>query len=237
MITTPRQPPLSAQPAPQPKKRDCPRLFPILIGIFLGVVIIAPTPILSGTPENDIVGGSGSPTPAQQAQSKQQLSDVSIIPGTRWMLAIVKNPNGFGFCTIQVKEEAGERVLFTVGARGTLALQIEDEYLENQISSVLPWLEPGQSYSAMLSLTGESESSYKRFYLPAMRISEHALLVELKSIDNKTLSQTKEIGLAVGAIAMRGYKVEGLGIAIPELQNCARQLRKAKQAKSHKANR
>jgi hypothetical protein len=236
-MTTPSQSQLPAQPAPQPKKRGCLRVFLILIGIVFGVLIIAPSPILSGTPENDIVGGGGSPTPAQEAQAKQQISDVSIIPGTRWMLAIVTNPNGFRFCTIQVKEEAGERVMFTVGGRGTLALQIEDEYLENQISSVLPWLEAGQSYSAMLSLSGESESSYKRFYLPAIRISEHALLVELKSIDSKTLFQTKDIGLAVGAIAMRGYKVEGLGIAIPELQDCARQLRKAKQAKSHKANR
>jgi hypothetical protein len=236
-MTTPSQPPLPPQPAPQPKKRGCLRVFLILIGIFFGVVILAPGPILSGTPKNDIVGSSGSPTPAQEAQAKQQISGVTIIPGTRWMLAIVTNPNGSRFCTIQVKEEGEERVMFTVGSGGTLALLIEDEYLENQISSVLPWLEPGQSYSAMLSLTGESESSYKRFYLPAMRISEHGLLVELKSIDSKTLFQTKNIGLAVGAIAMRGYKVEGLGIAIPQLQDCARQLRKAKQAKSHKANR
>ena len=70
----------------------------------------------------------------------------------------------------------------------------------------------------------------KKFNVSAIPIGERALLIELKSIDSKTIIQTKHIGLAVGSVAMTGgYKVEGLGIAIPELQDCARQLRKAKQ--------
>jgi hypothetical protein len=147
---------------------------------------------------------------------------VTVIPGTRWVAQIVTNPDGFRFCIIHVTEEDGERVMFTVGDRGSLALQIEDEYLEKQISSVLPWLEPGESYRAVLFLDD------KKFNVSAIRIAEHGLLIKLKSIDSKTLFQTKRIGLAVAAIAMRGYKVEGLDIAIPELQDCARQLRKAK---------
>jgi hypothetical protein len=126
------------------------------------------------------------------------------------MAAIVTEPDGFRFCTIKITEKDGEIVGFTVGSGGTLALLVEDIYLECQVSSVMPWAEEGQSYRAILFLAD------KKFNVSAVRMGEHVLLVTLGSIDTKALLQTKRIALAVGSIAMRGYNVEGLGIAVPE---------------------
>ena len=106
-----------------------------------------------------------------------------------------------------------------MGSEGTLALLVEDIYLERQISSVMPWAAPGQSYRAILFLDG------KKFNVSAMRIEDHGLVVPLESVNIKVVLQAKRVSLAVGSIAMRGYDVDGLNIAIPELQDTARQLR------------
>jgi hypothetical protein len=155
----------------------------------------------------------------QDEQSKQQISDMRIIPGTRWMSFIGTKPDGRSYCVITITDKNDQKIGFTVGSEGTLALLVEDIYLERQISSVMPWAAPGQSYRAILFVDD------KKLNVSAMRIEDHGLVVPLESVNIKVVLQAKRVSLAVGSIAMRGYDVDGLNIAIPELQDTARQLR------------
>ena len=157
--------------------------------------------------------------------SEPQVSDVRTIPGAAgWVASTGTYSNGFRFCWINRNIEDGVRVAFTVSEKGTLALVVEDKYMEAQVSSVLDWLKEGQSYRAVLHFDNEK----KMFTVQAVRTQQHKLLIPLKAIDRETVFRAKHVLVSVAAIAARGYDLTGLEVAGPELLECARQVQRTK---------
>jgi hypothetical protein len=155
--------------------------------------------------------------------SEPQASDVRVIPGTAWKASTGTYSNGFRFCQIYRDIEDGVRVGLTAGSSGTLALIVEDKYMEGQVSEALGWVKEGESYRAVLRFDNDK----RVFTVQATRMQEHALLIPLKAINRDMLFRTKQLGVGVGAIAFRGYDLTGLHIAGPELLECFRQSRRA----------
>jgi hypothetical protein len=158
---------------------------------------------------------------ANSALSEDQ--DVTVVPGTHWILSTTYKEGKPLTCQIERNFEDGIILTYMMSIGGnSYAFSVTDKYLDNQISEVFGEWKVGRSFRATIFIDDRS------FPVQAICLPEGMLTVFLETIDPRMVFWAKKVSLSVAAIAMRGYDVSDLEPAGKELAKCALQHKRSK---------